>query len=50
MRLMKWFRLLALASTGLLLSGGCSFDSFGGLWPWVAGAGAAAVLGLGLGT
>lgn len=35
------FRWVALASSGLLLAGGCSFD---GWWPWAVGIGAGAAL------
>lgn len=41
---MKAVSLLAMASTGLLLSGGCDFG--GGWWPWAVGAGLLGLLGL----
>ncbi|MBN1489682.1 MAG: hypothetical protein JXA69_07175 [Phycisphaerae bacterium] len=39
----KAFRWIAVVSTGLLLSSGCSLDNW---WPWAAGAGVLGVLGL----
>ena|GEM_PF-4591166 len=44
---MKMVRLIAFASTGLLLASGCSLDSW---WPAALAGGAIGLLGLGLGT